>query len=46
MSKVPLQSRMRPLGRLFSGCRFTSPIRKRTPLGPYSRTMPRVLWGS
>jgi len=26
--------------------RGTSPIRKRTPLGPYGRTMPRVLRGS
>ena len=24
----------------------TSLIRKRTPLGPYSRTLPRFLWGS
>ena len=26
--------------------RGTSLIRKRTPLGPYSRTMPMALWGS
>ena len=26
--------------------RGTSPIRKRRPLGPYSRTMPRALWKS
>ena len=26
--------------------RGTSVIRKRTPVGPYSRTMPRVLGGS
>jgi len=26
-------------------CRGTSIIRKRTPLGPYRRPMPRVLWG-
>ena len=25
--------------------RGTSLMRKRTPLGPYSRTMPRALWG-
>ena len=24
--------------------RGTSPIRNRTPLAPYSRTMPRLLW--
>ena len=26
--------------------RGTSLMRKRTPLGPYSRTKPRALWGS
>ena len=26
--------------------RGTSSIKKRRPLGPYSRTIPRVLWGS
>ena len=26
--------------------RGISPIRNRRPLGPYSRTMPRALWGS
>ena len=27
-------------------CRGTSHARQRTALGPYSRTMPRALWGS
>ena len=32
----------------YSLCRYrgTSPIRKRTPLGPYRRPMPRILGGS
>jgi hypothetical protein len=29
-----------------TGRRGTSLIRKRTPLGPFRRPMPRVLWGS
>jgi len=32
-----------PSVRIYKG---TSLIRKRTPLGPYRRPMPRVLWGS
>ena len=34
-----------PAGRVMV-YRGTSPIRKRTPLGPYRRTIPRALWGS
>jgi hypothetical protein len=33
------------LGTSTPGYRGTSPIRKRTPLGPYRRPMPRVLRG-
>ena len=30
---------------LLKKCRVTQLIRNRRPLGPYSRTMPRALWG-
>ena len=32
--------------KLHQDYRGTSFIRKRLPLGPYSKTMPRALWGS
>ena len=33
-----------PLSDLLKAYRSTSLIRKRRPVGPYSRTMPRLLW--
>ena len=53
MSEVPLYSALKgikvsPCGRAslkrqVTGYRGTSPIRKRLPLGPYNRAMPRAL---
>ena len=45
MSEVPLYKRQLKPERL-SGHRGTSLTSKRPPLGPYSRTIPRVLWWS
>jgi len=43
---VSLNSRLASNKEEEEGYRGTSLIRKRIPLGPYSRTMPRALWGS
>ena len=49
MSEVPLYQKMGRAVRLLRASsldyRGTSLIRNRLPLGPYSRTVPRALWG-